>query len=383
MDLSNQEAERLLREGVDALRAGRAAEARTRFEQVTRSGRANGQIWLLLATACRAANDASGEEAAVDGLLAVEPRMVRGHLMKADCRSRAGDNRAAIAFYESALLLATGQQLPPDLASEVQRAEATIARFRALADSKREASLAAQGLPPEQRSPRFQQSLDIAAGRKTIFLQEPTGYYFPGLPQIQFFDTCDFDWAPAVEAATGAIREELQSILAAGTEGFRPYMQAHSNQPRTDDNPLIDKKEWSALFLCENGRLSEETIARCPRTWEAVQKAPLPWITNSPTVMFSLLRGGARIPAHTGMYNTRLVCHLPLIVPPGCAFRVGNEVREWEEGKLLIFDDSIQHEAWNEGDRDRVVLIFDIWRPELSERERKEVSAFFQGSGLE
>jgi aspartyl/asparaginyl beta-hydroxylase (cupin superfamily) len=83
------------------------------------------------------------------------------------------------------------------------------------------------------------------------------------------------------------------------------------------------------------------------------------------------------------MHNSRLICHLPLIVPPKCAFRVGNEVREWREGELLIFDDTIEHEAWNDSERDRVVLIFDIWRPELSERERQEVAALFSGPGLE
>ena len=93
--------------------------------------------------------------------------------------------------------------------------------------------------------------------------------------------------------------------------------------------------------------------------------------------MFSLLRPRARIAPHTGVQNTRLVCHLPLIVPPGCGFRVGNEIRQWEEGKLLIFDDTIEHEAWNDSGEDRMVLIFDIWRPELSARERQEVSALF------
>ena len=67
----------------------------------------------------------------------------------------------------------------------------------------------------------------------------------------------------------------------------------------------------------------------------------------------------------------------PLVVPPACGFRVGNEVREWDEGRLIIFDDTIEHEAWNESDRDRVVLIFDIWRPELSAQERREVAALF------
>ena len=103
-------------------------------------------------------------------------------------------------------------------------------------------------------------------------------------------------------------------------------------------------------------------------------------MANAPTAMFSLLRPGARITPHNGMFNTRLICHLPLIVPPGCGFRVGNEIREWEVGKLIVFDDSIEHEAWNDSDRDRVVLIFDVWRPELSAQERLEVGALALGT---
>ncbi len=141
---------------------------------------------------------------------------------------------------------------------------------------------------------------------------------------------------------------------------------------------LINNADWSILPLCEQGWLTPDAVRRCPRTWEAVLQVPLPRISGwGPTVVFSLLKPGARIAAHTGMFNTRLICHLPLIVPPGCRFRVGDEVREWEEGKLLIFDDTIEHEAWNEGTSERVVLIFDVWRPELSERERYELTALF------
>jgi aspartyl/asparaginyl beta-hydroxylase (cupin superfamily) len=117
---------------------------------------------------------------------------------------------------------------------------------------------------------------------------------------------------------------------------------------------------------------------RFPKTWEAIRQAPLPGIYGwGPTVVFSLLKAGTRIPAHNGMYNIRLICHLPLIVPPGCRFRVGNEIREWEVGKLMIFDDTIEHEAWNDSGEDRVVLIFDIWRPELTEEERAQLLALF------
>ncbi len=383
MHLSNQEAERLIREGVDALRQGRSREARSRFESVTSTGRANSQIWLLLAAACRADADVAAEEAALDQLLALEPRVVRGHVMKGDCRAKAGDERAAIGFYKSALMIAGDQQQPQDLQSELQRIEAAVAQMEGRLDLQREASLAARGLPPGNRSARFQESLDILAGRKRIYAQEPTAYYFPGLPQIQFFDPTEFEWVSAVEAATGDIREELKRLLAAGTKGFRPYIQSDPNRPRLDDNQLLDNSDWSALFLCENGIENPDLIARCPRTWAALQAAPLPAIINSPTVMFSLLRGGARIAPHNGMLNTRLICHLPLIVPPNCGFRVGNEIREWEEGKLLIFDDTIEHEAWNESDQDRVVLIFDVWRPELSDQERREIAAFMAGPELD
>lgn len=382
MQLSNYDAERLAKEGVDALQRGQSAIARARFETITQSGRANAQIWLLLAVACRSDNDKIAEEAALDQLLSLEPQAVRGHIMKGDCRAAAGDDRNALQRYEIALLVARNQELPPDLLGEVQRAETWVQAFKTRIVEKRERKLADAGLPPHARSARFQHSLDILAGRKRIFVQEPTGYYLPELPQIQFFDPADFNWVPALEAATDAIRDEVVALLATGGEGFRPYMTSHVDQARADANPLLDNSDWSTLFFAENGALSDDVIARCPKTWEAVQAAPLPWIASSPTVMFSLLRPGARIAPHSGMHNARLICHLPLIVPPNCGFRVGNDVRQWEEGKLLIFDDTIEHEAWNDSGEDRVVLIFDIWRPELSGRERQEIATFFANPAL-
>jgi len=73
-----------------------------------------------------------------------------------------------------------------------------------------------------------------------------------------------------------------------------------------------------------------------------------------------------------------LICHLPLIVPPNCGLRVGNETRTWREGEVLVFDDTIEHEAWNQSAAARVVMIFEIWRPELSEEERTLVAGLMQ-----
>jgi aspartyl/asparaginyl beta-hydroxylase (cupin superfamily) len=90
--------------------------------------------------------------------------------------------------------------------------------------------------------------------------------------------------------------------------------------------------------------------------------------------MFSVLQPKTRIPSHTGVSNTRLVVHLPLILPPDCRFRVGNETRAWRDGEAWVFDDTIEHEAWNDSDRPRTILIFDIWSPYLSAAERELIA---------
>jgi aspartyl/asparaginyl beta-hydroxylase (cupin superfamily) len=89
-----------------------------------------------------------------------------------------------------------------------------------------------------------------------------------------------------------------------------------------------------------------------------------------PSCMFSILSPQTRIPPHTGVTNTRLVVHLPLVIPPGCGFRVGSETREWKEGEAWVFDDTIEHEAWNQSEVPRAILIFDTWYPYLTPAER-------------
>jgi aspartyl/asparaginyl beta-hydroxylase (cupin superfamily) len=139
---------------------------------------------------------------------------------------------------------------------------------------------------------------------------------------------------------------------------------------------LLDNTDWGAFFLIKDGVTVEKNASRCPRTLAALRDVPLCRIDGrTPSVLFSLLRPGARIPPHHGFMNARLICHLPLIVPSGCALRVGNETRVPREGELLLFDDSIEHEAWNSSSEPRAVLIFDVWRPELSEKERTLVAA--------
>jgi aspartate beta-hydroxylase len=152
-------------------------------------------------------------------------------------------------------------------------------------------------------------------------------------------------------------------------------VQRDRDRPTFDMRGLLDNPSWGAFFLIKDGAPVEENAPLCPRTMAAVSELPLCRIDGrTPSVLFSLLRPGARIPPHHGFTNARLIGHLPLIVPPGCALRVGNETRAWREGEVLLFDDSIEHEAWNRSERSRVVLIFDVWRPELSSVERRLVT---------
>jgi aspartyl/asparaginyl beta-hydroxylase (cupin superfamily) len=226
--------------------------------------------------------------------------------------------------------------------------------------------------------PRFEEAIDILFGRRDIFRQQPSAFYFPGLPQRQYYEREAFGWAAALEADTAAIRAKLGALLDGGAS-FQPYVEAEADRPPQDFHGMRDDPSWGAFYLWKDGNLVAENSARCPRTVAALETVPMSRIgSRTPSVLFSLLRPGARIPPHHGMLNSRLICHLPLIVPPGCWLRVGNETRPWEEGKLLIFDDSIEHEAMNPTSDLRVILLFDIWRPELSEAERRGVSAVFE-----
>ena len=371
-------AEASARSGLAALQRGDAAAGRTAFEQAIAGGFGPPAVQLLLAQACRILGDEGGEKGALERVLEAEPANIRALVMRGDTYTRAGDVRAATTFYKAAVSAARAAGgAPPELQPDIRHASEMIAAAGGDYQAHLERSLAGAGVDLDAASPRFREAVDILFGRKQVFLQQPGTFYYPRLPHIQFYEREDFAWAAGIEAATAEIRAELLGVLE--EEGaFEPYVQAAADRPHFDFHGMLGDPSWSAFYLVDNGRRIEENIARCPRTMEALAAAPLTEMPNrAPSILFSLLRPGAHIPPHNGMLNTRLICHLPLIVPPGCALRVGNETREWETGKLLIFDDSIEHEAWNRSSELRVVLLFDVWRPELSAEERQAIAAIF------
>lgn len=367
-----------LRAATDALRSGDPLRARELFAKSLGSGTNQAVALLGLARASAALKDEAGQAAAVDRLLAVDPRNVLGLIMKADQLASAGDSRSATSFYLAALRNAPArEQLTPDVAAELRRARQICDGYAAQYQNYVVQQLADRGFDPATSSQRFAQSVDIILGKRKIFVQEPKYYYFPGLPQIQFYGREQFPWLPAVEQATADIRDELLNVMNEPS-AFAPYVQGDANRPRKDQAGMLNNPAWSAFYLWKNGEAVAENAARCPKTLRALQDVPFSRTPNrSPSILFSLLKPGAHIPAHHGLVNTRLICHLPLIVPPNCRFRVGNETRHWEQGKAWLFDDTIEHEAWNDSDQTRVILLFDVWRPELTMEERDLVTALF------
>jgi aspartyl/asparaginyl beta-hydroxylase (cupin superfamily) len=314
--------------------------------------------------------------------IAADPSDIVATLAKADHMMRGGDLRGAAAFYGAVGRLA-GQGAAIDREELLRARDAALwldNRFREMLLD----GLDRAGLTASQRHPRLQKALDIMFGLRARdpvydrFPQLPQSFFYPDLPLVAFADNAADPWRKVLRERTAAILAEAEALLEDG-ETFKPYVRHTTERPQGDVHGLLENPDWSTWYLTDKGAPMPERTARCPVSFAALEElAPLCKITTrAPSIMFSLLRPHARIPAHHGMINPRFVCHLPLIVPPKCRFRVGAQTREWKVGELMVFDDTVEHEAWNDSDHNRLVLIFDIWRPELSLEEREQVVKLF------
>ena len=376
-DIAAADLATIAQNGVAALSRGDAAAARDAFDEVAAAGRATPQLWLLLAQANFQLDDRAGAHAALDQLLGLDRANLDGMVMRGELLDRDGDIRAAATWYEAALRAAErAADLPPVTLAALGRAEAGRDAASAKFDAHLRMHLAAADVDAAAVHPRFAEALAITTGAAPPFPQAPTSFFYPRLAAIPFHDPADFAWAAAVAAQAPAMRAECEAVIAAQT-GLAPYVEAPENRP-SKEHSLLGDARWSAYHFWKGGVAVAAHHAACPQTVAAVESAPIPRIPGrGPMALFSILAGGTHIPAHNGMLNTRLIVHIPLIVPPGCRLRVGNETRTVVAGVPLIFDDSIEHEAWNDSGEPRAILLFEIWRPELTAGERAALTAMF------
>ena len=330
---------------------------------------------LQKATALRATGDFAGALAALDGALQIEPYNFIALLGKGAMVERVAGEAQAADTYRNALKIAPGE-IPPPLKPAVARAQDVVARTSDALEAYLQAKVGA--LSADCSGParaRFDESLRVFAGKGRIYNSEPLMLHYPRLPAIPFYDRSLFPWLPELEAQTEVIRGELEALLARPDE-FAPYIAFPPGAPVNQWGELNHSPRWSSAFLWRDGVRQEAACARCPKTAALMESLPLARQPGfAPTVTFSALEPHTHIPPHTGSTNTRLLTHLPLILPGPARFRVGGEVRDWKMGEAWVFDDTIEHEAWNDADELRVILIIDIWNPFLEPAEREAVSA--------
>jgi aspartate beta-hydroxylase len=364
--------------GVRMMQRGDAARARELFHRATQADPGHPNLWSNLASSLHELNLPQEELEALERALALEPRHLASLLQKGTLIEQTGDPRNAARIYRNALAtLPPGTTPPETVAARIEHARAAIAQDdAALAAAIEERFAAIRERHGGGKFRRVERCVDLLTGRRSRFSPQPTFMYFPEIPAVEFFDRGDFPWLDAIEAATDDIRAELMTVLVSDREGLEPYIAYPEGTPLNQWQELNKSRRWSAYFLWNQSVPQRAHLARCPRTAEVLKGAPQCEVAaRGPTAFFSILDAATRIPPHTGVTNTRLTVHLPLIVPPGCGFRVGSETREWVPGKAWVFDDTIEHEAWNTSDVPRAVLIFDIWNPFLSAAERDLIRA--------
>jgi aspartyl/asparaginyl beta-hydroxylase (cupin superfamily) len=352
-----------------ALRAADPRAAAALFQRALAAAPGRLDLWMGLAASQRGASDVVGALNSVNSALQLEPRSFPALLMKGSLLEALGRTSEAAKIYGVAAQLAP----PADSLNEPTRRalEHGAALHQKFTSALIEAlGAAAEGVtrPLARRAEIF---IDAVAGRRRIYQQEPVQVNFPGLPAIEFWERDEFPFLAGLEANFAAIRAEALAVWSEGSPELTPYVHYPAGAPLDQWAELNNSLRWSAFHLWKDGALVEANARQCPATMTALAKVDQPHTLNcSPAAMFSILRPRTRIPPHTGVANTRLVLHLPLIVPENCRFRCGGETRPWREGEAFVFDDTIEHEAWNDSDKPRCVLICDVWNPRLSSEER-------------
>lgn len=364
-----------LQQATSALRRGDFTDAWKRLEARAAVAPLDRQGQWLAAQICKRMGNPAGEAAALKAILADSPRDIAALLAMGQHFAGIGKDRAAMSWFTAAMRQAAVSTVPDALVPLLRQAETFCLDAQTRFADQLTAELDRQGITDKGQSPAIRYALDMLFGRAQLYLQQPSMFYYPGLTQRPFFDRSIFPWVAEMESRAGALRDEF---LALDNDAhFEPYVTDSGERP-APNNPLLNDPAWGAAYLLNAGERNAALADRCPRTMAALAAAGQPVIPQrAPMALYSRLQPGAHIRPHHGLLNTRLICHLPLIAPDGCALRVGPETRPWRFGEMLIFDDSIEHEAWNRSDSDRVVLLFEIWRPDIGAQERETLSRLF------
>jgi Aspartyl/Asparaginyl beta-hydroxylase len=353
------------------------ANARQFLGQAVTLDPANYSAWMKLAAMANAMGDAQAALDAAQGALAVRPLDFMALLMRAMQLHALGRVDEAGEGYGRALAQVP-DSVPPQMEPVLETARTRYAEWQ----QRQFSALSDKVTAITAMTAKLERFIASALRVEPMERVGPTHYCYPGLGETGFFDRALFSWFAELEAATDGIEAEFQAAVSAEAAELVPYINYPAGVPLEQWTELNNNRDWTAIHLLQNGRLIEANARHCPQLLALLAKLPQPQVRGAgPNAMFSLLAPGAHIPPHTGIANTRLVCHLPLIVPDGCWFRVADDTCYWERGKAWVFDDTVEHEAMNPSGELRVVMIFDIWHPALDEAERAGIKAIIEAGG--
>jgi aspartate beta-hydroxylase len=413
----------VINEAQQLLRQGRFAEATRAFEKVLRrdprnvealngvamamlrSGEPRRALAMLeqaverdpnrplsrhnLARAYDACGDLKAAAENYRAALRMRAELYTSRLWLGEVLERLGDARGALVQFARALHDAQAQgrwlnadSTPPGLVPLVEHAvRATEAHRRSLLFGLLDPLRARYG---QNELERVTQCLRIYVGDEAASYpdprQKPSFLFLPGLRPTAYFDKTLIRELPALEASTDAIRAELLAVLQSDAGRERVFGSDALEQQNL--RGLREPPSWNGYYFYRHGERRAENCGRCPVTSAALDALPLSRVrAHGPEVLFSVFTPGTHLLPHRGVTNTRIVGHLPLMIPPDCALNVGGEIHAWREGEVVVFDDTYEHEAWNRSDRTRVVLIFDLWNPYMTEAERAAIAEIVAAVG--
>ena len=375
--------------GLIALRRGQLPRAQQLLESAIESDPSHALSHHYLGRVHDAAGNVDGAVSAHGAAIRLAPGMFIVRLHYARALERAGQqDQAALQYFRASndaqaqgrwvSAETTAPALRPMVKHAVRMVRQTRkAAFANLLEPLRE-KFGADSLDRIERALRiyFREEMPVYPDPR----QQPTFFYVPDVPPAPYLDRALFPWIEQLEAQTFAIRQELLQLLpsTAGRERVFTTETIEKENLRGLQSP----PSWNGYYFYRHGERRADNCAACPVTTSTLDILPLSHVRDhGPEVLFSVFTAGTHLLPHRGVTNTRLVGHLPLLVPPDCALNVGGEVHEWREGRAVIFDDTYEHEAWNRSERTRVVLIFDIWNPHLTEAERGAVEMIVPAMG--
>jgi len=360
----------LIAQADEAMARGDVRKAESLLELAAQRGR-DASTLMRLATVRRSLGDIPGALKCATAAVDLEPRNFLMCLLLGSLREATGALFAAQRAYRAACAFApVNLSFQPAMARQLERAR----QFVRVADRWRERvfhwqpAAGSLSVAEDRRIRDFRSNILDSIDSSPL---APPFFMVPGIKPKRFFDPSQFRGISAIERHTDVVRDEFLALAASkGGQWSSGLAGLHAGEAERDS-----AGKWSMIPLIRNGRVVEEFACQCPETMKLAGELDLPRIGMiSPSLYFSVLEPGSRIAPHIGITNARLIAHFPLIVPENCGFKVGEETRQWEVGKALVFDDMTMHEAWNDSDRIRIVLIADLWRPELSASERSAVS---------